>query len=179
MLLDRYEFLKKAIQKYENRKPYGGKVFKIDLEQGKVEGLSFFVTPDGYYRCSMCFENKKKQFYIHEVIAVKGGLGVVDKTINHIDGNKTNNSIYNLEAVSIKENKAHAKRKGLVAKGSANGNSKLDEATVIKIKKLASKNGIATAKDISELLGVNYWTVLDILKGKTWNHVGVEDEGYF
>ena len=169
MLLDRYKFLEKAIEKYENRKPYGGKVFKVDLEKGIVEGLSAFITPDGYKRVSLCCDNKKKQFYIHEIIAVKGGLDVVDKTINHIDGNKENNSISNLEAATYKENKAHAVASGLIAKGERNGNSKLTEEIVLKIRKMDSE-GISSPR-IAEELGVNYFTVRDIVNRVTWKHL--------
>lgn len=171
MLLERYKFLCKAIPKYENRKPYRGRRFYIDIENGNVEGINWFTTHDGYKRCSLCCDNVKKQFYIHEIIAFKGGLDIVGKTINHIDGNKENNSISNLEAISIKDNKAHAKKNGLVATGSKNGNSVLTEHQVITIKKLASKGG--TSSDIAKVMELNYYTVYNVVNGDTWNHVKI------
>lgn len=169
MFLERYNFLQKAIEKYGNRKSYGGKIFKINLQEGVIEGLSAFKTPDGYKRVSMCCDNKKKQFYIHEIIAVKGGLDVVDKTINHIDGNKENNSLSNLEAVTHRENKAHAVASGLVARGEGNGNSKLTKEIVLKIREMDSV-GISSPR-ISKELGVNYYTVRDIINRVTWKHI--------
>lgn len=166
MRKDRYDFLKDALVKYTKRPN-----FNIDLETGEMVGLSKFTTPDGYYRVSMCHKHKKKQFYLHEIIAVYGGLDVVDKTINHIDGNKKNNSIHNLEGLSMEENRQHAVDTGLMASGSRNGNSKLTEELVIEIK-TRFKNGQKTPQ-ISKELGVNYFTLRNIGTGRTWGHIQI------
>ena len=52
--------------------------------------------------------------------------------INHIDGNKTNNAITNLELVTSKENTQHAFKTGLkkALKGELNGNARINSDKV-------------------------------------------------
>jgi len=51
---------------------------------------------------------------IHQVVA-EAFLGAAEyrQTVNHKDGNKTNNCVENLEWATYKENNAHARRSGL------------------------------------------------------------------
>ena len=62
-----------------------------------------------YYGVSLCNNNKKKTYNIHTLVATM----FIDnpnncKVVNHIDGNKFNNNIKNLEWCSYKENTSHA-----------------------------------------------------------------------
>lgn len=166
MRKDRYDFLKDALIKYNKRSN-----FNIDLETGEMVGLSKFTTPDGYYRVSMCHNHKKKQFYLHEIIAVYGGLDVVDKTINHIDGNKKNNSIHNLEGLSMEDNRQHAVDTGLMASGSRNGKAKINEEIARDIKQRLINKQMCTK--IAQDLNINVHIVYDIKMGRTWGHVEI------
>lgn len=69
----------------------------------------------GYLRVKLCKNNKSRRVLIHRLIAEHfipqpEGLTV----INHIDGNKQNNNISNLEWTTQKENIRHARETGLV-----------------------------------------------------------------
>ena len=80
-----------------------GKVLKPDIAQ------------NGYYRVTFSIHKKKKQFYLHRLIATH----FIDNPnnlpqVNHIDGNKLNNSINNLEWVTVQENTIHAYKHGLI-----------------------------------------------------------------
>lgn len=63
----------------------------------------------GYLGLLLCNDNKQKKFLIHRLIA-KAFIENPDKKhiVNHIDGNKLNNSIENLEWVNIRENCCHS-----------------------------------------------------------------------
>lgn len=90
---------------------------------------------------------------LHEIIAVAGGLDVVDTFeklyINHKDGNKLNNSLPNLEVLNNSENNQHAWNIGL--KKPAQNKLTIDDVLLIKF--LASigfkKVEIAKAMEIS------------------------------
>jgi hypothetical protein len=69
----------------------------------------------GYYSISLSNINKKKTYNIHTLVATM----FIDnpnncKVINHIDGNKLNNNVENLEWCTYKENTAHALENKLI-----------------------------------------------------------------
>ena len=67
-------------------------------------------TVNGYLQVSLKIDNKNKFMnkYIHRLVA-QFWLGNTDnkKEVNHIDGNKKNNNMLNLEWVTAKENSNH------------------------------------------------------------------------
>ncbi len=66
------------------------------------------INSSGYRRVVLYNPNKKR-FFIHRLVAFSFCDGYSkDKVVNHIDGNKTNNSAYNLEWCSRSENDIHA-----------------------------------------------------------------------
>ena len=70
---------------------------------------------NGYEMINLSFENKPKTFTIHSLVAK---LFIRDydgnnEVVNHIDGNKLNNHISNLEIIDRKGNVKHAMSTGL------------------------------------------------------------------
>ena len=73
------------------------------------------IAPNGYYRVTLAKDGKKKQFYLHRLLALHFIPNPCGKPqVNHKDGNKLNCSIDNLEWVSVKDNVIHAYRHGLI-----------------------------------------------------------------
>ena len=69
---------------------------------------------DGYYSVTL-YKDIRKIFKIHRLIAMAFIPNIENKPfINHIDGNKKNNSIDNLEWVTNQENIKHAFKIGLI-----------------------------------------------------------------
>ena len=64
--------------------------------KGKI--LNPGIAQNGYYRVTFSINKKRKQFYIHRLIA-EYFIPNPDNLpqVNHIDGNKLNNSLDNLE----------------------------------------------------------------------------------
>lgn len=63
----------------------------------------------GYFQVSLSKDNKEKSFRVHRLVAdtfYDGDHSGLD--VNHIDGDKTNNHIYNLEFCTRKYNTRHA-----------------------------------------------------------------------
>lgn len=73
------------------------------------------IAPNGYYRVTLAKGGKKKQKYLHRLIAeyfIPNPQNLPQ--INHKDGNKLNCKIENLEWVSVQDNVIHAYKNGLI-----------------------------------------------------------------
>lgn len=160
MRADRLEMLKKVMHRWD-----------IDVEAGIVSTRNGVVnTKDkkGYLVISTSLNGKKDKFKVHEVIAVAGGLDILDKTIDHLSGVKLDNRLSNLEAVSSSENVKRATAMGLHVKGGTHGNSILTDDIVREIKGMLGK---IPQKDIALMFGVKPSTISDINIGRGWTHV--------
>lgn len=76
--------------------------------------LAVHDNGNGYKTCTLWDGEKARKFYIHRLVATcflpnPDGL----PHVNHIDGDKSNNHVSNLEWVSIKDNLNHAHDTGL------------------------------------------------------------------
>ncbi|WP_298061776.1 HNH endonuclease signature motif containing protein [uncultured Rikenella sp.] len=109
-----------------------------------------------------------KRYFVHRLVAEKYLENKDNKPqINHKDGNKLNNSIYNLEFVTNQENRNHAIKNGLHLCGEKCSYSKLKEKEVIYILNNLQK----TNSELSKMFNVSRATINDIRKGKTWKHL--------
>lgn len=84
----------------------------------------------GYLRVTLSLDNKQKRFYTHRLVAqhfIQNSNS--KKYVNHIDGNKENNKISNLEWCTASENERHS----YDVLGKINNNRKLKEADVLDI----------------------------------------------
>jgi HNH endonuclease len=169
------EKVKKILELIESGKYYveDGKIFcsKTGKEKTARNGKGYKVIS---YR-----ENGKKFIVLqHRVLyAYYHGLDSLDpnKTINHIDGNKDNNTKENLEQISVNENVSHAHQNNLLPRGSDKTLAKLDEEKVDHIRFLLAIG--MKHRDIAEIFGVSKSTITNINTGKTWTHVTFGEPG--
>lgn len=146
----------------------GGYIKKIKIRSQQTNRY-------GYKTIKLCKLGNCKQARVHRLVAE--AFIPTDNhlnQINHIDGNKTNNLITNLEWVTAAENMKHAWETGLVNKdhtvGSRHHNALLNEQLVIEIRSLYAKGGY-TQKELAEIYGVKFGTIKDVLTNRTWKHV--------
>lgn len=92
--------------------------------------------------------------------------------VNHIDGNKLNNNLSNLEWVTGKENTLHAHKLGLCKPqyGEYNPCSKLKEYQVKEIIDLLLSHKY-TYEQIAKKYGVNTETIGDIKRKRRWKYL--------
>lgn len=88
--------------------------------------LKFTKTTTGYYYVNLCNNSTPKPFRVHRLVGAAFLPNPKNKPyINHIDGNKLNNHVSNLEWSTPSENNKHAYKLGLKSpsnlKGSING----------------------------------------------------------
>lgn len=72
-------------------------------------------TNRGYLRVKLCKDRKIKKIRVHRLVA-EAFIKRPELEVNHIDGNKKNNKVENLEWVTQRENKQHAWITGLYHK---------------------------------------------------------------
>ena len=95
--------------------------------------------------------------------------------INHLDGDRTNNCIANLEWSSRSENMLHCFRELGVypiearPRGENHWSARLTEDLVRESRKLRSEG--LKVRTIAERFGIPLSTMKDCLRGKTWAHV--------
>lgn len=125
----------------------------------------------GYLTIKLVYFDQKKRFYIHRLVTTYFLQNPENKSfVNHIDGNKKNNHLSNLEWCTNSENMIHADKIGLrnMPKGSKNHMAKLSENQIKEIK--FNRSGIYQ-KDIAKEFNIARQTVSKILNGKLWSHV--------
>ena len=122
----------------------------------------------GYYQVDLCKNKKIKRYLLHRLIAETFLENSENKPqVNHIDGNKLNNKLSNLEWCTRSENQLHSIRIGLrSAKGEKNSQSKLNEKMVIEI-----LNDQRQYKEISNDYNISISTISDIKRGYSWTHI--------
>lgn len=132
---------------------------------------SQYVSDTGYYMITISKNNKSKPYRVHRLLAnnfIENPKKL--KEVNHIDGNKLNNDLSNLEWVSHFGNMQHAFSTGLANNtGVKNGMAKLNERKVREIKELL-KQGISQYK-IAKKYNVSRSAILKIHLNKMWKHV--------
>ena len=90
-------------------------------------------------------------------------------TVNHIDGNKLNNHVTNLEWLSMMDNHRHGFATGLQKIGSSKSVSKLTDADIPRIRELI-KQGMGNT-EIGKLFGVSCGCIYSIKIGHSWSHI--------
>ena len=138
--------------------------------------LKSFMQPktdkDGYLIIGLrTEENKQKMFRIHQLVMLTYGElpseNLFDPTINHIDGNKINNNISNLEWIDRKTNTSIRFDKPI---GEKNHFSKLKESQVLEIIDLLSNTNLSLSQ-IAKKYNVSKSAISSIKRGTTWKHI--------
>lgn len=95
-----------------------GNVRSIDRFDGVHDRTGTVIKPNlktnGYLQVGLRKHNKRKWIGVHRLVAIHFIDNPENKPqVNHIDGNKQNNTVENLEWVTQEENQQHATRTGL------------------------------------------------------------------
>jgi len=132
------------------------------------------VSAHGYLDLTVSIFGKRGIYSMHRLVALRFLPLVKGKPeVNHIDGNKRNNFLGNLEWVTHKENMRHAFESGFIHKGEKCSKSKLTEEQV---------NFIINNPEIKPIeLSKKYNTCLSnisaIRTNKSWKHIPRQKRG--
>lgn len=151
-----------------------GDGYTINLEGVVTNKNGKILTPQdngkGYLIISLYINGKRTVKAIHRLLAeafIPNPLKLSD--VDHIDGNRRNNSLENLRWLTHGQNIKHAfYLENRSAKGTSNARCKTDENTVHSICKLLQE-GFSSAK-IRDF-GFDYSLVRAIKSRKNWNFI--------
>jgi hypothetical protein len=143
--------------------------------------LSQNISTTGYYYVVLHKDKKPKTCKIHRLVGLSFIPNPHNKPqINHIDGNKLNNTLNNLEWVSVSENAKHSygmglsrvsdyqkKMTSLANRGQNCANSKLTEYDIQVIRD-AWATGVFTQKFLSQCFFVGQDQISRIINHKRW-----------
>ena len=114
----------------------------------------------GYYVVNPVRNGKNVYTYIHVLVAAAFiGDRPDGMDINHIDGNKLNNHVSNLEYVTHRENMAHARRLSLISDAKT-----YSDALVAKVRELAARG--KKSPEIAKETGISARHCRDIINNK-------------
>lgn len=115
-------------------------------------------------------DGSKRTFRAHRLVmmAFNPVENMDELEVNHIDGNKKNNKLENLEWCTASENQIHAFKTGLnkSRRGEESNFSKLTNDDVKKVFELREKGFLQ--REIAEIVGCTKSNISCILRGKSW-----------
>lgn len=126
----------------------------------------------GYVYCSFYINGRSKNKLVHRLVLMTFNPmeGMENLQVNHIDGNKKNNNINNLEWCTPSENVTHAYKLGLMSvEGTRNPACRLSENQVIEIANLILEGH--TIADIRKRFNVSKALVSAIRNKRLWGHL--------
>lgn len=160
------------------------KAFQKTVNKGKCHRswdehfLKYGVDGCGYYRTNLAKNGMNRTVKVHRLVAeafIPNPEGKPE--VNHVDGNKQNNHVSNLEWCTHGENQNHAYRIGLKSvDGSKNPAHKLTDEEVDFIRKnYIPRHPEFGTVALSKKFGVHRKTISRITCGNSWkvgeNHV--------
>ena len=145
-----------------------------------IKGKLLKTLPNhrGYPRVSLCKNGKSFWRSVHSLVArafltqPNGTIAAGRKNycVNHKNGDKTNNTVENLEYVTNNQNLEHSRRTGLLdVTGEKNGRSQLIEENIVAIRK--EYNQGLTQMQLAKKYGINQTNISRIIRRKTWSHI--------
>ena len=143
--------------------------------RGKV--LKPSINAGGYEYLTLYNDNGKNTKTVHRLVLVtfKPHVNMSDLEVNHMDGDKLNNHLTNLEWLTRRDNLLHAHSTGLINnKGERSPNAKLSNTDVLEI--LQRLDSGELQKDIGSDYGVNNRCISMINRGHSWRAVKEEHE---
>ncbi len=168
--------------------PYADKHYEVS-NYGRVKSFCYdkvdgrIVKPGvikGFFNVSFMSYGKKKSFLVHKIVAEIFIAKTEDlqDTVIHLDWNKTNNSLSNLQWVTKPESykrmfkRIHDKRRN--SKEKVITYSKLSANDVMQIKGMLNRGIIQNV--IAKLFCVSEMQITRIKRGENWSHVKMPED---
>ena len=125
-----------------------------------------------YRKFSLWLNGKYVNKYVHILVMTYFGVDKPEAKyeVNHIDGNKFNNILSNLEWVTSSENTKHGVRTGLFTRVKLT----IDQVKEIKKKFKYEQDYRGKVNDIAKMYNVSYVVISQIKQNKNWSYVEID-----
>ena len=141
----------------------GGNILRQKTKSNGYKEVNLYTSP-----------MKSKMMYVHRAVYFafnKDGDALMQ--INHIDGDKSNNKLSNLELCTASYNVKHSydvlKRKASGVAGDRHGMTKLKNEDVFKIREEHSEK--RNVSELAKKYKVGKSTIIRIVSRKSWRHI--------
>lgn len=140
------------------------------------------INNNGYLMTSLEHAGVNKPYAVHRLVALTFIPNPENKpVVNHIDGDKTNPYVTNLEWVTYKENTEHAIRTGLMnpwdpltkARGVNSGKNIHPEERIHRVCKLL-QDGLGPTEISRIITEIDIKSIDSIRRGNNWKHISCQ-----
>lgn len=150
-------------------------------KRGRVRLLSPMVVAGGYSQIQLRIDKQSKKFLVHRLVAEAFIPNPENKPIvNHIDGNKHNNRVDNLEWVTQAENMRHAVKSGLIKQGADSADAILTKKQVEWIRSVfVPRDTNFSAAALSRKFGVSKEVIARVVHGERYKNASGKIHGNY
>lgn len=152
-----------------DRKVWDSRGYYKNLKGKELKGT---LSKVGYYMVSLNKEHKISKEYVHRLVC-ETFLGKEEhhECVNHINGDKTDNRVENLEWTTYSENNKHAYEINLKSnRGENQSRHKLKEYQVLDIRRIYAE-GNHSHRELAKMYGVEHSTIGCITRKESWTHI--------
>lgn len=144
-----------------------GKLYSFDKKSKTIITIKLQRSKKGYLQYMVRSKNQRVKINIHRTVAITFIPNPENKAqVNHIDGNKENNDISNLEWMTNKENCTHAHETGLHAK--SNDNKQLFTFEIAEEIRRKYKKTSITQRQLAKEYNTTHTTIGMILRNERY-----------
>lgn len=122
---------------------------------------------NGYLFVPLTKEGRSKNTYVHRLVAEAFLIKSDKQFVNHINGDKTDNRVDNLEWCTRRENMSHAKENGLMNYGEKHHNTRLTNIQAGEIRAMWHICGFSMSK-IAEIYNCSSSAVWRIVNNRSF-----------
>ncbi len=149
-----------------------GRVFSCNYKGSSVPKL---LTPtlgmDGYLKIGLYrTSGERKSMRLNRLVLLAFCGAAKGRQAAHLDGDKENNFLGNLQWATSLENHAHKRRHGTHQAGVLNSRAKLSEKDVLTIRRLYA-SGRLDGVQLAKRYKTPHTNIYSILNRKNWKHI--------
>ncbi len=141
-------------------------------KKGEWKRIKGSIHPNGYRMTDLYKNGKKKTYFLHKLVLItfRGPRPFGKQARHYPDNDKLNCNLSNLHWSTPKVNMKDKIKDKTDSKGIKNGMAKLNERSVLKIRKEYA-SGHFTMRELADLYFMSVYAIYAVIRKKNWSHV--------